>query len=98
MNSGVTVSPYLRIQLGVPSNSAGVMMFVSEATEAAQYALLHDRKTTARSDCKTAHSDRKTTPHSDRKTTAHSDRKTTARSDRKQPHIQTTNNRTFRPL
>lgn len=31
---------YLRIQAGVSSNSLGVRMFVSDATEAAQYALL----------------------------------------------------------
>ena len=31
---------YLRIQLVVSSNSFGVRMFVSDATEAAQYALL----------------------------------------------------------
>lgn len=35
---------YLRIQLVVSSNSFGVRMFVSDATEAAQYALLRKRK------------------------------------------------------
>ena len=37
---------YLRIQLVVSSNSLGVMMFVSDATEAAQYALLKTEKKT----------------------------------------------------
>lgn len=37
---------YLRIQLVVPSNSLGVRMFVRDATEAAQYALLKKRKNT----------------------------------------------------
>lgn len=35
-------SCYLRIQLCVPSNRLGVIILVSEATEAAQYALLSD--------------------------------------------------------
>lgn len=35
---------YLRIQLVVFSNSLGVRMFVSDATEAAQYALLKKQK------------------------------------------------------
>lgn len=34
---------YLRIQLCVPSNSFGLMMFVREATDAAQYALLSNK-------------------------------------------------------
>lgn len=38
---------YLRIQLCVPSNSVGVMMFVRDATDAAQYALLRESKTKA---------------------------------------------------
>lgn len=36
---------YLRIQFVVFSKSLGVMMFVSDATEAAQYALLKKEKT-----------------------------------------------------
>lgn len=39
-----SVDLYLRIQLVVFSNSLGVMMFVSDATEAAQYALLGQDK------------------------------------------------------
>lgn len=39
---------YLRIQLVVSSNSLGVRMFVSDATEAAQYALLWEDKTGTR--------------------------------------------------
>lgn len=36
---------YLRIQLCVPSNSFGVVIFVREATDAAQYALLYNNST-----------------------------------------------------